>query len=264
VRLSACLLALLAFVGASCGGSRGVSKQDVPDKPPPALATRCGPDAQNVKAQLVWFRASDGILLDGAAIGDGETAVVLAHEYPSNLCLWLPYAKTLASHGFLAFVFDLRGLGSSQSAKAYSDADRYDRDVEAAAAEVRRLGAKRVFLAGASIGGAAVLVAGASVSPEPAGIISFSGETYVSDEIDALKTAPKLRAPLLLLVAGHDGYVTIDDYRKLEAKAGSQDKQLVVYADSWHGWDLLYTAPFKSQVNNLVLGFLKEHSGDGD
>jgi len=264
VRLFACLLALLAVGGASCGGSGGSSKQDVPGKPPRALPSRCGPEGRNVKAQLVWFRASDGILLDGAAIGDGETAVVLAHEYPSNLCLWLPYAKTLATHGFRAFVFDLRGMGDSQSAKAYEDADRYDRDVEAAAAEVRRLGAKKVFLAGASIGGAAVLAAGAFVTPEPAGIISFSGETYVSDEIDALKAAPKLSAPLLLLVARHDGYVTVDDYRKLEAKAGSQNKQLVVYADSWHGWDLLYTAPFKARVNKLVLGFLKEHSADGD
>lgn len=266
MRLSACLLALLAFGGASCGGSGGggSSKQDVPDKPPPALASRCGPEGKDVKARLVWFRASDGTLLDGAAIGDGDVAVVLAHQYPSNLCLWLPYAKTLASHGYRAFAFDFRGLGASHSARPYLDAGRYDWDVEAAADEVRRLGAKKLFLAGASAGGTAVLVAGASVSPEPAGIISFSGETYFSDNLDALKTAPKLSVPLLLLVARHDRYVTVGDYRKLESKVASDDKRLAAYSGGWHGWDLLYSAPYKSQVNTLVLDFLNKYSGDGE
>jgi alpha-beta hydrolase superfamily lysophospholipase len=213
-----------------------------------------------VDAKLVWFRASDGTLLDGAAIGDGDVAVVLAHEYPSDLCAWLPYAKTLAAQGFRAFVFDLRGGGSSQSARLPGDSGRYDWDVEAAAAEARRLGAKKVFLVGASVGGAAVLVAGASVSPTPAGVISLSGETNLSTSLDAMRAAPKLRAPLLLLVARHDRYVAYQDYAKLEREAASQDKRVVVYSGDWHGWDLLYEAPFKARVSALVLGFLKSHS----
>lgn len=264
MRLCASLLALVAVGAASCGGSGdGGSKQDVPEKPPPTLASRCGPEAKNLKAQLVWFRASDGTLLDGAAIGDGDVAVVLAHEYPSNLCPWLPYAKTLASHGFRAFAFDFRGLGASHSAKPYADAGRYDWDVEAAAAEVRRLGAEKVFLAGASAGGTAVLVAGASLSPAPAGIISFAGETYFSDTLDALKAAPKLNAPLLLLVARHDRYVTVGEYQKLESKAASEDTRLAAYSGAWHGYDLLYTAPYRAQVNQLVLDFLNKHSDGG-
>ncbi len=269
MRVSACLLVLLAVGAASCGGggdSAGgdASKRAVPKQPPPALAARCGPDGRNLKAELVWFRARDGTLLDGAAVGDGDVAVVLAHEYPSNLCLWLPYAKTLADHGFRAFVFDFRGLGKSQSAKPYQDAGRYDWDVEAAADEVRRLGAKKVFLAGASAGGTAVLVAGASVSPTPAGIISFSGVTYFSDSLDALKTAPSLTAPLLLLVARYDRSVTVADYRKLESKVASDDKSLATYSGGWHGWELVYSAPYKGQVNQRVLDFLNEHSGDGE
>jgi alpha-beta hydrolase superfamily lysophospholipase len=259
VRLSACLLALLALGAAACGGG---SNQHLPKKPPPQLASRCGSAGENVQAQLVWFRASDGTLLDGAAIGDGDVAVVLAHEYPSDLCAWLPYAKTLASQGFRALVFDLRGGGFSQSAERPVDSGRYDWDVEAAAAEARHLGAKKVFLVGASAGGAAVLVAAAAVSPEPAGVISLSGETNLSTNLDAMRAAPNLRAPLLLLVARRDRYVAVEDYRKLETAAASKDKRLAVYSGDWHGWDLLYKAPFKSRVNALVLGFLKKHSGD--
>jgi alpha-beta hydrolase superfamily lysophospholipase len=258
MRLAACSLALLALGGAACGGG---SNQDLPKDPPPALASRCGSFGENVQAQLVWFRANDGTLLDGAALGEGDVAVVLAHEYPADLCAWLPYAQTLARHGLRAFVFDLRGGGYSQTAKRPMDSGRFDWDVEAAADEARSLGAKKVFLVGASAGGAAVLVAGAAVSPEPAGVISLSGETQLSTNLDAMRAAPKLRAPLLLLVTRHDRYVAVEDYRKLESRAASKDKRLAVYSGDWHGWDLLYTAPFKARVNSLVLGFLNENSG---
>ena len=262
-RLGACALGLLAFAAASCGGSGG-SAQDLPANSPPTLASRCGPAGEHVQAKRVWFRASDGTLLDGAALGAGNVAVVLAHEYPSDLCPWLPYAQSLASHGYRALVFDLRGSGASHPASVGGNQARYDLDVEAAAAEAWRLGAKQVFLLGASAGGAAVLVAGASMSPAPAGVISLSGETNLSSSLDALRTAPRLRAPLLLLLARHDRYVGVDDYRSLEREAASTDKRMVAYSGNWHGWDLLYLAPFKSQVNALILDFLKKHSGTGE
>jgi alpha-beta hydrolase superfamily lysophospholipase len=262
MRSAGCLLALLAVAGcAACGGG---SKQNVPEKPPPSLASRCGAAGRNVDAKLVWFRASDGTLLDGAAIGDGDVGVVLAHESPSDLCPWLRYAKTLAARGFLAFVFDLRGMGVSEGAKRFADYKRLDWDVEAAAAEVRRLGAKKVFLVGASAGGAAVLVAGALISPEPAGIVSLSGETSLPPSLDALKNARNLKAPLLLVVARQDLYVNVLDYQALKRAAGSRDKRLAVYNGAWHGWDLLYKAPYRSKVNALVLGFLNEYSDDGE
>ena len=70
--------------------------------------------------------------------------------------------------------------------------------------------------------------------------------------------------PLLLLVARHDRYAVVEDYRKLESRAASKDKRLAVYSGDWHGWDLLYKAPFKSRVNVLVLGFLNKYSGGGE
>jgi alpha-beta hydrolase superfamily lysophospholipase len=246
-------LVLVAVVAAGCGGG---SKQNVPGRPPPALATRCGDDVKGVEAKQVWFRASDNALLDGAAVGDGDVGVVLAHEYPSDLCPWLPFAKTLAGHGYRAFALDLRGSGASP-ARFGAEATRYDRDVQAASDEVRRLGAKKVFLVGASLGGAAVLKAAPSLDPLPAGVISLSGEPQL---LDASQSAPRLKAPLLVLIARRDGYSSVADNRRLVRAAASVDKQLAVYPGDWHGWDLLYDAPYKRRVNALVFEFLSKHS----
>ena len=35
---------------------------------------------------------------------------------------------------------------------------------------------------------------------------------------------------------------------------------LVVYPEAWHGWDLLYLAPYKDRVKALVFDFLRQHS----
>jgi alpha-beta hydrolase superfamily lysophospholipase len=246
-------LLLVAVVAVGCGGG---SKQNVPKQPPPAVATRCGDDAQGIEAKQVWFRASDNALLDGAAVGDGDVGVVLAHESPSDLCPWLPFAKTLAERGYRAFAFDFRGSGSSP-ARFAAQATRYDRDVAAAAAEVRSLGSKKVFVVGASLGGAAVLKAAPSLDPEPAGVVSLSGEPQL---LDAMESAPRLKAPLLVLIARNDGYSSVADNRRLVRAAGSSDKKLAVYPGTWHGWDLLYDAPYKARVNALVFEFLREHS----
>ena len=246
------LIAVLLVAG--CGG--GGSRQSVPKQPPPALAQRCGQDAQAVDAKRVWFRAGDGTLLDGAEVGDGDVGVVLAHESQSDLCPWLPYAKTLAEKGYRAFAFDFRGSGSSPAQFA-AKATRYDLDVKAASDELRRLGAKKVFLAGASIGGAAVMAASPSVDPQPDGVLSFSGEPEL---LEAMASAPRTKAPLLVLLARGDGYTSVASERRFLRAAASPDKRLVVYPGGWHGWDLLYHAPYKARVNALILDFLREHS----
>jgi alpha-beta hydrolase superfamily lysophospholipase len=247
-------LAALVLVVTLVSGCGGGSKQDVPKKPPPPLASRCGDDARSVDAKLVWFRASDHTLLDGAVVGDGDTAIVLAHGYPSELCEWLRYAKTLASRGYLALAFDFRGFGASPSPTEREN--RVDRDVMAAYDEARRLGADRVFLMGGSYGGAAVVWAGTEMGSRPAGIIDLSGPTWLFN-IDRL--APKLEAPLLVISARDDSVVTPRQSRELVAAAGSTDKEVAVYGGSWHAGNLLYSAPYRDRVDALVSSFLRDH-----
>jgi dienelactone hydrolase len=88
-------------------------------------------------------------------------------------------------------------------------------------------------------------------------VISLSGEPQL---LDAMHAAPKIEAPLLVLMARNDGYSSVADNRALVRAAGSMDKRLVVYPEDWHGWDLLYHAPYKARVNALVFDFLSKHS----
>jgi alpha-beta hydrolase superfamily lysophospholipase len=250
VRRFSLLVACVLLAG--CGGS----KSDLPNEPPPALSAQCGGAAEGIDAKPFWFRASDKALLNGVAIGNGDTAVVLAHGYPSQLCEWLPYAKTLASRGYLALAFDFRGLGNS---KEYfgEQATRHDLDLEAAAEQARRRGADKVFLMGGSYGGAAVLWAGAEMGDDLAGIVDLSGPTSL---FNAIGLAPKITAPLLVLASSHDSVVSPKDSRELVAAAGSEEKQAAVYPGAWHSQDLLYAAPYREKVDALIMDFLERDS----
>lgn len=247
-------LALLACVAlAGCGGS----KSDLPKSPPPSLSAQCAETAAGIDAKPFWFRASDRALLNGVAIGDGDTAVVLAHGYPSDLCSWLPYAKVLAERGYLALAFDFRGLGNSKE-QFGERATRHDLDLEAAVEQTRKRGADKVFLMGGSYGGAAVLWAGAEMGDDVAGIVDLSGPTSL---FNAIGLAPKITAPLLVVASSHDSVVSPKDSRELVAAAGSEEKKAAIYPGAWHAQDLLYSAPYRSEVDALIRDFLERHSG---
>jgi pimeloyl-ACP methyl ester carboxylesterase len=201
----------------------------------------------------VRFRAPDGVQLVGHRFGKGGIAVVLAHEYRGDLCDWIPYARRLASKGYLAFAFDFRGNGASQ-AVGYARANRLAGDVAGAAKYLRAHGAKKVFLLGASMGGTAVLAAGANVEPPVSGVISVSGPATFGGA-DASVAVRRLKVPVLYLVGGNDDGFT-DDARALYAKTASSDKAIDVLPGSDHGVLLLGSS---AKARRLVEAFLAAH-----
>lgn len=214
--------------------------------PPQPLAARCG-NPPGAPSQTFWFAARDGLRLDGATVGSGRTAIVLAHEYPSDLCPWLDYAGHLARAGFRAFLFDFRGFGRSEEAQEPVAAWRLQDDVAGAVAEARRRGAQRVFLVGASMGGSAVLAAAPTLSPPVDGVVSLSGETDIdamigSQGLDPLPVAPKLHVPVLLAGSREDGAVSPADLRELAGRV-SGPADVLVRAGGAHGWTLLDVDP---------------------
>jgi pimeloyl-ACP methyl ester carboxylesterase len=192
------------------------------------------------------FRTVDGARLQGAVLGRGATGVVFAHQVGGERCQWLELARALAAKGYRALVFDMRGYGASSGAANV----RPDRDVAAAAAELRRRGVERVVLVGASMGGTGVVAAAPGIGPAVAGVVDLSGPVGFGG-VDARPAARKLTAPALFVVGRDDGDFAAAT-RTLYRAAASKDKQLVVVPTSWHGVDLVALPAVRKRVMDFI------------
>jgi pimeloyl-ACP methyl ester carboxylesterase len=231
--------ALVAAVAAGTAAARTGARAD----------TNCAERSDH--ARIVHFRTSDRVRLAGLAFGSGRTGIVLAHQVDGDLCAWLPFARVLKAAGFRVLAFDFRNFGSSQHV---GSSVHLERDVVAAAAEIRRLGAARVFLVGASMGGTAVVTAAPSVRPAVAGVVSLSGPSTFVD-MDALAAAKTLHAPALFVVGRYD-HDFVADVKTQYAAARSKDKRLVVRPNGYHG-TLLLDGAEGAPLRRIVLGFFR-------
>lgn len=235
-RLTLIIAIALAITGAAETASADVSRHP------------CVPRTAEIR-----FKAADGTRLAGFRLGRGRTAVVLAHQSRGDACQWAGYARRLARLGYLVLAFDFRGYGDSQT-RGGRAAYRFAADVAAAARAARARGARKVFAVGASMGGTAVLVAGANIRPPLDGVISLSGPAVFSG-IDALSTAPRLTVPVLYVVGRQDADF-VPDAQNLYAATRAADKSLQVLPVGLHGVDLMRS---DAQARALVEGFLRSH-----
>jgi alpha/beta superfamily hydrolase len=226
-----------------------------------AAARRC--TEPGVHAQAIRFRTSDGVMLSGVVVGSGPVGAVLIHQYPRDYCGWLPYSGYLSRHGVRALLFDLRCFGRSPCPDGRGHATT---DVSAAMAELRRRGARRVALVGASMGGAIAVVAAARL--HPAAVVDLSGERDTTGltpgiDADAGAAAHGVTAPALFAVARGDRYVPVADMRAVARGVRSTTRRLIVLpAVAGHGWDLLFGMRSTwSPLAATVAAFIRRHAG---
>jgi alpha-beta hydrolase superfamily lysophospholipase len=212
-----------------------------------------------VEKDELWFRAADGTKLVGHRFGGkrpgARTAVVLAHMSEGDLCVWVPYARRLAAKGFFVFPFDFRGHGFSQGLENHS---RSPADVVAAVRAVRALGARKVVVVGASLGGIASIVAAPTLRPPVQGIVSVSGPAVIAGELNARPVAPRLRVPTLYLAAERDQSGSYDfaaEARDLHDATGTREKRIVLVAGSLHG---TFLVDGSSRVRSVLERFLRD------
>ncbi|HET7367625.1 MAG TPA: alpha/beta hydrolase [Gaiella sp.] len=194
----------------------------------------------------VRMKTRDGVSLYGIEVGSGTTGVVLGHQYFSDHCEFMAFARELAGLGYRALSIDFRGNGLSGTGRS----NRLDLDVAAAVARLRADGATRVELVGASMGGTAVLVAGSWVRPVVNGIVSLSGPDYFRG-MNATKAVERSRVPVRFLVS-RDDRPFASDATVLMRRARANDKAIVRYTGAGHGSSIL-TVP---SAHALVLAFL--------
>jgi pimeloyl-ACP methyl ester carboxylesterase len=257
------LLAVVLVAVAACGSAGDPAGRKHAASTATAAPARGACGGGSARAHEIRFRAADGVELAGAVVGSGPVGAVLIHEYPLDYCGWLPYAGYLARHGVRALPFDLRCFGRSACSGGRGHAVA---DVAAAMAELRRRGARRIALVGASMGGAIAVVAAARL--DPAAVVDLSGERDTAGltpgiDADAGAAAPGVTAPALFAVARSDRYVPVADMRGVAGRVRSATMRLVVLpASAGHGWDLLYGTTTKwSPLAATVAAFVRRHAG---
>jgi alpha-beta hydrolase superfamily lysophospholipase len=257
---AAAVAAAVAGCGGGANGERTTSTQQsatTSDQRPPSLKSACG-TTEGLSATPLWLRTADGVRLYAVQAGTGSTVIVLAHEGRDDLCgSWLPYAARLVRSGFRTLMFDFRGNGQSQSV-GDPKALRLDRDLQAAVTRAWDGGTRRVFLIGASLGGAAAVQNGASL--HVSGIVSLSGtRIWPGFGINHYSSLPRLRAPFLYLGTTDDSAAPEKEARGIYARVGSKDKRIVLYRGSLHGTAFVDYAPFAPQARALILRWLRRH-----
>jgi dienelactone hydrolase len=194
----------------------------------------------------VLMKAADGATVYGVEVGTGTTGVVLAHQYFSNHCEFMDFARELAAAGLRALTIDFRYNGASTG----GNSSRLDLDVVAAAARLRADGATRIKLVGASMGGTAVLVAASEITPPVDGVVSLSGPTYFRG-MNAVRAVRRSRVPVRFLVARGERRFAPDATYLMRA-AAAKDKAIMRVANGGHGSSMLTVPAAKA----FVLAFL--------
>jgi dienelactone hydrolase len=159
-----------------------------------------------------------------------------------------------------AVVCELRGYGLSARGP-YGGRRGAIADVGGAVSELRRLGAKRIALVGASYGGVNAMVAAPALGPRIVGVATLSGELDLGEgsatELNALAAVKRLRVPLLVLGSRDDRYLDAADATRLVRAATHAQPKLVEFDGSAHGWDLLSFAPEKTRADRALETFLR-------
>jgi dienelactone hydrolase len=156
--------------------------------------------------------------------------------------------------GLCVLAFDFHDYGlSGRPAKHWL---LLGNDLAAAVARAHAAGPKRIFLMGASMGGAAVVQNTASL--HVAGRISLSGtRLWPGYGINEPLSLPRIRAPFLYLGSRDDWRAPLTEARGILHRIGARDKSSAFYPGSFHGWDLVDGAPFAARA--LVLTWIRNH-----
>jgi pimeloyl-ACP methyl ester carboxylesterase len=262
--------ALLLTAGAACTDDR--PQPNDPDALAPGLAEtvpgkaplpaqRCGKSG-NAPVVKVVLTTSDGVHLAGARFGSGARGVLLLPQRDIDFCPWWDYASELVLAGFHVLAIDLRNSGQSET----SDKADYTADAAAGVAELKKNGATKVVLIGASQGAAVALVAAARLADQVAGVVALS---YPDDALDVTggtgsdpntpaEAAPLIATPLMVCFTNGDQQATKAKPQQLVAQAPATAKELVGRSGVSHGWDMLKVGG--DDVRPDVLRFLQSYA----
>ncbi|QID35387.1 alpha/beta hydrolase [Streptomyces albus] len=198
------------------------------------LVNTCVPKA--LRNRATTLTTSDKVHLSALVLGSGPNGVLLDHEQGYNICSFIDIGKKLAAEGYHVVIPEYRNHGASQKS---ADNEHIDRDARAGLAELRRVGAERVFVGGASCGGTTAAVAGADTPLPVTGLLMMSSPARCGG-VDAVAAVRKIKAPTLVVASPGDMNGNIEkDAREVYAASVAKNKKLVIDPSGYHGTDMI-------------------------
>jgi alpha/beta superfamily hydrolase len=202
-------------------------------------------------SHTVTFETPDGTLISGELYGSGETAVifsVMGNCKPG----WREFAQLTAAQGLMTMTYLWRGCRESGTVDN-DQIKKFVDDLRGAIQFMHDQGAKRIILAGASLGG----VASAKLAAESKadGLIVIASPPEIPDwgfQVEAADMSTDI--PKLFITAENDSVVASSKSRALFDLA-AEPKEWQTYPGSSHGTDLFETQN-KQDLQQRILNFI--------
>ncbi len=214
-----------------------------------------GTISESSLGEIVTFTTEEEIPLSGILMGEGEVAVILAHQgtYPADQTTWQPFAQVLANEGFTVLTFDFRGRGQSGGRFV---APYLINDVNAAIAYLRERGYEKIICAGASMGGTSCLRA--ALDDELLGVVVFASTLSLGDPTSVrIEELTNLSIPKLFLTGEKDSVRVVRDIEAMYENSPEPKEIHIFEGMSQHGTDLFNT-DVGDELTNLLLSFIKD------
>jgi esterase/lipase len=226
------------------------------------LAACAAPSSHNptpAPPTTITITTSDGASIDGTLYGPGDTAVIFS---VMGNCKrgWEDMADILAQNAVAALTYQWRGCRDTNSVDEV-EIQKFVDDLRDAIEFMRVQGAKKIILAGASLGGCAS--AKLAVESQADGLIVIASPPEISQWGFEIK-ASDLNAdiPKLFITAENDNTVSQDKTRALFDLA-AEPKEWQTYPGSAHGTDL-FEGNNKAELQERILKFITAIAADGN
>jgi hypothetical protein len=206
------------------------------------------PAVDNVVTEYQTYEIScenDGKRIFGMAyvpqgVSGKMPAVIYSHGLGSSYSYGGPYARFLASHGFVCYCFDFcGGAPSSHSDGLTTDMSIFteEKDLTAVLNTVRKwdfVDDKRIFLFGSSQGGMVSAMVAADYEEEVAGLIlfypAFCIQEFAMQDYKSVADIPETR-PFLGMTVGRAYFANLFDYDTYEDIRRYKKDVLIIHGD---------------------------------
>ena len=206
--------------------------------------------------ETVTFTTADGITLAGTLFGQGNTAIILAHQGTpgADQTTWHPFANLLAERGYAALTFDFRGVGRSEGKLIYGNLAM---DVSAAVQFLQNRGYQKIICIGASMGGTACIRAAQDHVFD--GLIILASTMAAGSGKDVLRLTPddlkNLTQPKIFISANDEYSIVANDTKRMY-ELSSDPKDLLLLPGTQHGTNLFGTE-VGEELSTVMLRFLE-------